>query len=106
MLFTRTPVTASCLIMFVSAEEFGRGGRTPENAQLLVADRAGRRAKGQDVRGHHRGVRHLLGTTVFCHVGTAPAVRQPFRLRGDLRTVFLHVRNLILLPPKISFIGC
>lgn len=92
--------------MFVSAEEPGRGGRTPEDAQLPVADRAGRRAKSQDVRGHHRGVRHLLGTTVFRHVDTTPAVWQPFRLRGDLRTVFLHVRNSILLQPKISFIGC
>lgn len=82
LLFTQTLVTA--VIMFVSAEEFGRGGRTPKDAQLPVADRAGRRAKGQDVRGHHRSVRHLLGTTVFRHVGTASAVWQPFRLRGDL----------------------
>jgi len=64
----------------VDTEEFGRRGRAPEDAQLPVADREGGRPKGQDVRGDHCGVRDILGTAVFRHFGTTPAIWQSFRL--------------------------
>jgi len=67
-----------CAVFILFAEELRSRGRTPEDAQLPVAYRKGRRPKGQNVRGYYRGVCDLLGTVVFRHTGTTSAIRQSF----------------------------
>lgn len=71
------------MFQFVCTEKFGCRGGAPKNAELLVAHRKRRRPKGQDVRGHHRGLCDLLGTAVFRHISTAPTIWQSFWLWGE-----------------------
>ena len=60
-----------------------RGYRgAPEDEKLSPADRARRRSEGENVPGHHGGLRHLLGSPLLRHARASPGDREHHGIRG------------------------
>lgn len=71
----------------------GRSARgAPEDEELPQENRTRRGAEGQDVPGHNRGLRHILGTAVLRHPGGPPGHRESNGTGGER---FFHFFGMI-----------
>lgn len=61
----------------------GRSDRgAPQDEELSAENRARRRPEGENVSGHHGGLRHFLGSPLLRHARPAPGDRQSHGIRG------------------------